>query len=53
MSDYERYLEQSAQSLREHAADPGHCKEFRDQCAQGAPKLEQELAELRAGRGKS
>lgn len=42
-----RHLAQSAASLSEHAADPGHCQEFRDQCAREAPRVEQELAELR------
>jgi hypothetical protein len=50
MSDYERYLERMVRSMREHATNPGHCKEFRDQCAEQAPELERELTELRANR---
>lgn len=40
MTDLERYKQDMAKSLRDNAADEGHCKEFRDQCARDAAKLE-------------
>lgn len=40
MSDVERNDRRTLRSLREHAADKGHCPEFREQCAEAAAALE-------------
>ncbi len=38
----EYYSRQTMQSLQEHAADEGHCQEFRDQCMGAVAELERE-----------
>jgi hypothetical protein len=47
MSDYEDYLERTITELETHAADVGHCQEFRDQCRQAVPGMKRELAQIR------